>query len=65
MDRSKYFLKLFNENGYTAKSMAQILGIKRNTLYKKIGGMINFYESDCKKIITALNMPFEEVFCHE
>lgn len=62
MDRSKYLLKLFNENGHTTESIAKILGIKRNSLYKKTTGINKFSESDCKKIMKALKMSFDDIF---
>lgn len=61
-NRKKYFDYLFDSKGHTIETMAEIVGIKRDSLYRKIIGVNGFSEKDIKSILKTLDMPFEKVF---
>lgn len=51
-------------NGYSIRSLADITGIKRVTLYKKVTGANDFTWRECKRISAALGWkkPIEQLF---
>lgn len=62
MNRKKHFYTLFKSKGLTIEEMANKMGIKRDSLYRKVTGVNGFSEKDIKKILNALNLEFKEVF---
>lgn len=62
MNRKNYFYGLFAGKKITIEEMAEKMGIKRDSLYRKIIGKNGFSEKDIKKILEVLEMDFKEVF---
>ena len=62
MNRKNHFYTLFESNGLTIEDMADIMGIKRDSLYRKVTGVNGFSEKDIKKILDTLNLDFRKVF---
>ena len=50
--------KAIKENGYTKVQFAEILGIKRDGLYKKLKGKRAFTKLEKEKIEELLNVEF-------
>lgn len=65
MNRKKWFYELFFSKDLTVEKVAEKMGIKGDSLYRKIIGRNGFNEKDCKKLIQILDMTFEEIFCKE
>jgi transcriptional regulator with XRE-family HTH domain len=61
-DRKKWFDYLFESKGESIDSIAKAMGIKKDSLYRKLKGINGFSEDDIVKILTVLEMTFEEVF---
>lgn len=61
-NRKLHFYNLFESKGLDLEDMAKIIGIKRDSLYRKVIGVNGFSEKDIKKILNALEMAFSEVF---
>jgi transcriptional regulator with XRE-family HTH domain len=53
---------LFSKNNIKLEEMADLMGIKKDSLYRKIIGRNGFSEKDIKNILKVLNLKFEEVF---
>jgi hypothetical protein len=53
---------LFAKNNIKIEEMADLMGIKKDSLYRKIIGKNGFNEKDIKNILKVLNLKFEEVF---
>ena len=51
--------KAIKENGYTKVQFAEILGIKRDGLYKKLKGKRAFTKLEKEKIEELLNVEFD------
>lgn len=51
--------KAIKENGYTKIQFAEILGIKRDALYKKLRGQRAFTKLEKEKIEELLNIEFD------
>lgn len=51
--------KAIKENGYTKVQFAEILGIKRDGLYKKLRGKRAFTKLEKEKIEELLNVEFD------
>lgn len=51
--------KAIKENGYTKVQFAEILGIKRDGLYKKLKGKRAFTKLEKEKIEQLLNVEFD------
>ena len=51
--------KAIKENGYTKVQFAEILGIKRDGLYKKLKGKRAFTKLEKEKIEELLNIEFD------
>jgi hypothetical protein len=71
-DRRRWFYYLFEQSGHDIDSMSKILGIKRDSLYKKMSGINGFNEKDIDLILKALsggnknfNFTYESVFKQE
>ena len=62
MNRKNYFYGLFAGKEITIEEMATKMGIKRDSLYRKIIGKNGFSEKDIDIILKTLNMKYEEVF---
>jgi transcriptional regulator with XRE-family HTH domain len=62
VNRKNYFYSLFKNKEITIEEMAEKMGIKRDSLYRKIIGKNGFSEKDIKKILEVLEMDFKEVF---
>lgn len=62
MNRKEHFYKLFSYNNIKIEEMADLMGIKKDSLYRKIIGKNGFNEKDIKNILKVLNLKFEEVF---
>jgi predicted transcriptional regulator len=62
VNRKEHFNKLFLENNIKLEEVAYLMGIKKDSLYRKIIGRNGFNEKDIKKILAVLNLKFEEVF---
>ena len=62
---SKYFLYLLDRQFVTVEQMAKELGIKKDSLYRKLSGTNGFSLRDVKIILATLDMTFEEVFLIE
>lgn len=62
MNRKNHFYTLFESKGLTIDDMADIMGIKRDSLYRKVTGVNGFSEKDINKILSTLNMKYERVF---
>jgi DNA-binding XRE family transcriptional regulator len=45
-----------------AKTMCELIGVKRITYYKKETGHVKFSLDEAKKIADFLEMPIEEIF---
>lgn len=62
MNRKDHFYKLFSKNNIKIEELADLMGIKKDSLYRKIIGKNGFNEKDIKNILKVLNLKFEEVF---
>lgn len=62
MDRREHFYKLFDENDITVREVSNQMGIKKDSLFRKIWGKYGFSEADCKRLMKILNLSFEEIF---
>jgi hypothetical protein len=62
VNRKDHFYKLFSKNNIKLEEMADLMGIKQDSLYRKIIGRNGFSEKDIKNILKVLNLKFEEVF---
>ena len=62
MNRKNYFYDLFAKKNITIEEMAQKMGIKKDSLYRKLIGKYGFNEKDIKIILDTLDMDFKEVF---
>lgn len=61
-NRKDWFYKRFEEKGYTVNCIAKHMGIKRDSLYRKVTGVNGFSEEDIHMLIKLLNYKFEELF---
>ena len=50
------------QNKVKAKTLCELIGIKRITYYKKESGSVKFSLDEAKKISDFLGMPIEEIF---
>lgn len=60
--KNGHFRGLLKDNNITTKELSKKLEITQNTLNSKILGTIQFSISDIFKILSILNMKFEDVF---
>lgn len=54
MFKKKKFLAYLTENGITVSEIAQLLGISKTTLYRKMNGESDFYRNEILKIATII-----------
>jgi DNA-binding XRE family transcriptional regulator len=57
-----FFVSLFAQKGLSETDMANRLGIKPDTLYKKLTGQRKISLNEIIVICTTLNMKFENIF---
>lgn len=55
----KYIEEAIKENGYTLQQFASILGIERNSLYRKINKGVKFTKLEKEKIKELLDLDIE------
>jgi predicted transcriptional regulator len=65
MNRKKWFTELFKSKSLNTNDVAEKMNIKRDSLYRKIIGVNGFNEKDINKILSVLNMKYEDVFIKE
>ena len=61
----KYINYLLDRQGLTMGDLADILGIKKDSLYRKVAGINGFRLLDIITILNVVKKPFEEVFIDE